>query len=67
MLGAKMVPSVNIADGKESKTFDGEWVTEPEYDPENSVGHVAKIAARLGKKAAHISRVIVNPYEPNPR
>ena len=65
VLGAKMVPSANIHDGVESKTFDGEWITHPEYDPDNTVGHVAEAAARLGKDAAHISRVIVNPYEIN--
>ena len=65
VLGAKMVPSVNVHNGKESKTFDGEWITHPEYDPENTIGHVAEAAARLGKDAAHISRVIVNPYEVN--
>jgi hypothetical protein len=65
VLGAKMVPSVNIHNGEESKTFDGDWITHPEYDPENSIGHVAEAAARLGTDAAHISRVIVNPYEVN--
>lgn len=65
VLGAKMVPSTNIHDGVEGKTFDGEWITHPEYDPANTVGHVAEAAARLGKDAAHISRVIVNPYEVN--
>ena len=65
VLGAKMVPSVNIHNGVEGKTFDGEWITHPEYDPENTIGHVAEAAARLGKDGAHISRVIVNPYEVN--
>ena len=65
VLGAKMVPSANIHNGVEGKTFDGEWITHPEYDPENTIGHVAEAAARLGKDGAHISRVIVNPYEVN--
>jgi hypothetical protein len=47
-------------------TCNADWVTEPEYNPENAIGYVAETAAKLGKSAAHISRVIVDPYEINP-
>jgi hypothetical protein len=66
VLSAKAVPSESIYHGERSRTLDGDIVTHPEYDPTNLIGHVAEAAARTGRDAAHISRVIVNPHEMNP-
>ena len=66
VIGGKIVPTVSIYKGKQQPTIDADWVTHPEYDPTQSISLLAKTAASLGKGAAHISRVIVNPDEVNP-
>jgi hypothetical protein len=63
VIGGKAIPTVSVYKGNREETFDADWVTHPEYDPTNTIGHIAKAAADLGKDAAHISRVIVDSEE----
>jgi hypothetical protein len=65
VIGGKIVPTVSLYKGEQLPTIDADWVTHPEHDPSESVSLLARTAASLGKAAAHISRVIVNPDEVN--
>lgn len=60
-LGGKAVPTVSLYGGERMHTFDADWLTEPEYNPANTINHLAETAAKMGCDAAHISRVIVDP------
>ena len=65
VIGGKIVPTVSLYKGEQRPTIDADWVTHPTHDPTQSISLLARTAASLGKGAAHISRVIVNPDEAN--
>ena len=66
VIGGKVTPTVSLYKGKQLQTIDADWVTKPDYDPTKSVADLAKAAVSLGRDAAHVSRVILDPNENNP-
>ena len=66
VINGKIVPTVSVYKGEQLPTIDADLIVHPEHDPTPTVSHLAKTAASLGKGAAHISRVILDPDEDNP-
>jgi hypothetical protein len=66
VIGGKVAPTYTAYKGKQVKTFDADVIVHPEFNPTNSIGHLAKGLAKMGKDAGHIQRVILDPREDNP-